>query len=101
MKDRDRQATRMMGLIAVGLALLLAAATLNSCSAYDPQGAARQYAPSYYGQSYDSLTPQQKMHLEDHLANQSNQAWRTTASVASGLGRLAGGSGLLLFAARH
>ena len=41
------------------------------------------------------------MQLEDHLANQSNQAWRTTALVGSAAGRLAQGTGILLFAARH
>lgn len=71
------------------------------CAAFDPQGTAQQYAPSYYNAPYSSLSPQQKMQLEDHLANQSNQAWRTTASVASSVGRLAGGTGLLLYAVRH
>lgn len=74
---------------------------LAGCAAFDPQGTARQYAPSYYNQSYDQLSPQQKMQLEDHLASQSNQAWRTTAQVASSVGRLAQGTGVLLFAARH
>lgn len=41
------------------------------------------------------------MQLEDHLANQSNQAWRTTAQVTSSVGRLAQGTGILLWAARH
>jgi len=41
------------------------------------------------------------MQLEDHLSNQSNQAWRTTAQMASGIGHLAQGAGILLFAARH
>jgi hypothetical protein len=41
------------------------------------------------------------MQLEDHLANQSNQAWRTTALVGSAVGHLAQGTGILLFAARH
>ena len=41
------------------------------------------------------------MQLEDHLANQSNQAWRTSADVASRIGHLAQGTGILLFAARH
>ncbi len=79
----------------------LAIATMAGCAAYDPQGSAQQYAPSYYNAPYSSLSAEQKMQLEDHLANQSNQAWRTTASVASGLGHLAGGTGLLLWAARH
>ena len=87
-------------LAAMGAAVSLFGA-LAGCAAYDPQGTAQQYAPSYYNQPYSSLTPEQKMHLEDHLANQSNQAWRTTASVASGMGRLVQGVGILLFAARH
>jgi Spy/CpxP family protein refolding chaperone len=74
---------------------------LAGCAAFEPQQTAQQYAPSYYNQSYDQLTPQQKMQLEDHLANQSNQAWRTTAQMASGIGHLAQGAGVLLFAARH
>jgi hypothetical protein len=36
------------------------------------------------------------MQLEDHLANQSNQAWRTTASTVTSLGYLTGGVGFLL-----
>jgi hypothetical protein len=36
------------------------------------------------------------MQLEDHLANQSNSAWRTTADVASGAGQLEQGTGFLL-----
>jgi hypothetical protein len=66
-----------------------------------PQGTAQAYAPSYYNAPYSSLDPEQKMPLEDHLANQSNQAWRTTALVGSAVGRLAQGTGTLLFAARH
>ncbi len=79
----------------------LAIGTMAGCAAFDPQGSAQQYAPNYYNASYASLSPQQKMQLEDHLANQSNQAWRTTASVVSSVGHLAGGTGILLFAARH
>ena len=74
---------------------------MAGCAAFDPQGSAQQYAPNYYNAPYSSLSPQQKMQLEDHLANQSNQAWRTTASVVSSVGHLAGGTGILLFAARH
>ena len=76
-------------------------ATVAGCAAYDPQGTAQAYAPSYYNATYSSLNPEQKMQLEDHLANQSNQAWRTTALVGSAAGRLAQGTGILLFAARH
>jgi hypothetical protein len=81
--------------------ILLAGTAIAGCAAFDPQGSAQQYAPTYYNAPYSSLTPQQKMQLEDHLANQSNQAWRTTASVVSSVGHLAGGTGILLFAARH
>ncbi|GEM_PF-3511742 len=87
---------------AAGLMVLAAVtATFAGCAAYDPQGTAQAYAPSYYNASYSSLSPEQKMQLEDHLANQSNQAWRTTAQVGSAVGRLAQGTGILLFAARH
>jgi len=81
--------------------VVLSIGTMTGCAAFNPQGTAQQYAPNYYNAPYSSLTPQQKMQLEDHLANQSNQAWRTTASVVSSVGHLAGGTGILLFAARH
>lgn len=77
------------------------ACTFAGCTAYDPQGAAQEAAPSYYNQPYSQLSAEQKMQLEDHLANQSNQAWRTTAQVTSSVGRLAQGTGILLWAARH
>jgi hypothetical protein len=83
------------------LLLVAATAACAGCAAYDPQGTAQTYAPSYYNAPYSSLNPEQKMQLEDHLANQSNQAWRTTAAVGSAMGRLAQGTGILLFAARH
>jgi hypothetical protein len=85
-------------LAAIALALLLPG--LQGCTAMAPQYAAQNYAPSYYEGGYNTLTPQQKFQLEDHLANQSNQAWRTTAQVMSGTGRLLGGSGSLLGAIR-
>ena len=81
--------------------LVATTATFAGCTAFDPQGTAQAYAPSYYNAPYSSLDPEQKMQLEDHLANQSNQAWRTTALVGSAVGRLAQGTGILLFAARH
>ena len=85
-----------------GLAIGMAAASLLAgCAAFDPQAAAQTQAPNYYNAQYSSLTPEQKMRLEDHLANQSNQAWRTSAQVASGVGRLAGGTGILLFAVKR
>jgi hypothetical protein len=88
-------------IVAACCAALMAATLIGGCAAYDPQGAAQQYAPNYYNQSYDQLSAQQKMQLENHLANQSNQAWRTTAQVTSSVGRLAQGAGILLFSARH
>ena len=92
---------RIVRLVMLPVAIIAAGSTLAGCAAFDPQGSAQQYAPSYYNTQYSQLTPEQKMHLEDHLSNQSNQAWQTTASVASGLGHLAQGTGILLFAAKH
>jgi hypothetical protein len=71
------------------------------CTAMDPQGAARQQADTYYGRSYDQLSTQEKMRLENHLAGQSNAAWRTTAQVAAGLGRLLQGAGVLVLGAKR
>jgi len=87
--------------ILVVCASIAAFASLSGCAAFNPQGAAQSAAPSYYNTSYDQLDPEQKMALENHLSNQSNQAWRTSAEVASGVGRLAGGTGILLWAAKH
>ncbi|MGO9605610.1 MAG: hypothetical protein ACLQAT_19850 [Candidatus Binataceae bacterium] len=87
-----------MLLAAVSLAIALSG--LQGCTAMAPQYAAQQNAPSYYEGGYGTLTPQQKFQLEDHLANQSNQAWQTTAQVMSGAGRLLGGSGSLIGAVR-
>jgi|SRR5208337_3509231 len=81
---------------AISFALLLLLAGLSGCTNMAPQYAAQQYAPSYYESGYNTLTPQQKFQLEDHLANQSNQAWQTTAQVMGGAGRLFGGTGSLL-----
>jgi hypothetical protein len=79
------------------LLLLMAALIIQACTAFDPQGAAIQQTPNYYnGESYSQLSPEQKMQLEDHLANQSNSAWRTSADVASGAGQLEQGTGFLL-----
>ncbi len=53
----------------VALALFLAVLTgATGCTAMYPQTAAQNYAPLYYEGGYNSLTPQQKMHLEDHLS---------------------------------
>jgi len=82
--------------LAVGWMGIVLGGTVAGCTAFNPQGAAQQYAPNYYNAPYSSLTPQQKMQLEDHLANQSNQAWRTTASTVTSLGYLTGGVGFLL-----
>ena len=93
---------KVRGLVRVlPVVAIVAGPALTGCAAFDPQGAAQQKAPSYYDTQYSSLTPDQKMHLEDHLSNQSNQAWRTTAEVASGFGRLVQGTGILLFAAKR
>jgi hypothetical protein len=79
------------------LLLLMAVLIVQGCTAFNPQGAAIQQAPNYYdGVQYSQLSPEQKMQLEDHLANQSNTAWRTSAEVASSAGQLAQGTGFLL-----
>ncbi len=82
-------------------AFLLGMTLLTSCTAMDPHSAAQQQAQEYYGRSYDSLSPQEKMRLEDHLSRQSNTGWRTSAQVASGVGHLLQGAGLLVLGARH
>jgi hypothetical protein len=87
-------------MILAAVTLALAIAALQGCTDMAPQYAAQNYAPSYYEGGYSTLTPQQKFQLEDHLANQSNQAWQTTAQVMSGGGRLLGGTGSLLGAIR-
>jgi hypothetical protein len=102
MKAEDHKGNQKRGRRLAGCAVaLMVAGAAAGCTAYDPQGAAQQYAPSYYNQSYDQLSAQQKMQLEDHLSNQSNQAWRTSAQVVSSVGHLAQGTGFLLFAVRH
>jgi hypothetical protein len=70
------------------------------CAAMDPQGAARQQAETYYGRSYEQLSAEEKMRLENHIARQSNSAWGTNAHVASGLGRFLQGVGVLVLSAR-
>jgi len=83
----------------IGIAAIL---SFGGCAAFNPQGAAEQATPSYYnGQQYSSLSPDQKMQLEDHLSNESNAAWRTTASVAGGLGTLTQGTGILMWAVKR
>ena len=84
--------------VVFALLLLIAVLIVQGCTAFNPQGAAIQQAPNYYdGQQYSQLSPEQKMQLEDHLANQSNTAWRTTADVASSAGQLQQGTGFLLW----
>jgi len=83
------------------VAALIAAAAVSGCVAMDPQGAARQQSSTYYNQPYETLSADQKMKLENHLARQSNEAWRTNAQVASGFGHLMQGVGVLVFSARH
>jgi hypothetical protein len=99
MRSKDslvRDAVEMR--LVFALILLMAALIVQGCTAFDPQGAAIQQTPNYYnGETYNQLSPEQKMQLEDHLANQSNTAWRTTADVASGAGQLGQGTGFLLW----
>jgi len=91
---RDAVELRMM----FALLLLIAVLIAQGCTAFNPQGAAIQQAPNYYnGQQYSQLSPEQKMQLEDHLGNQSNSAWRTSADVASSAGQLGQGTGFLLW----
>ena len=91
---------RIAAVLFAAISIALALSCLAGCSNMAPQYAAQQYAPSYYEGSYNTLTPQQKFQLEDHLSNQSNQAWQTTAQVMSGAGHLLGGTGTLLGAIR-
>ena len=71
------------------------------CAAMNPQGAARQPTEAYYGRPYEQMSAQEKMQLENHLARQSNTAWRTTAHMAAGLGRLMQGAGILILGAKR
>ena len=80
----------------LAVAVLFAA----GCTAMNPQQAARQQAESYYNRPYEQLTTEEKMRLENHLARQDNTAWRTSAQVANGVGRLLQGVGVLIFSAR-
>jgi hypothetical protein len=81
--------------------ILLVGLLLQGCTAFNPQGTAIQQAPNYYNKDYSQLSPEEKMQLEDHLANQSNSAWRTSAAVASGAGQLGQGTGFLLGAIKY
>ena len=71
------------------------------CTAMNPQTAARQQAETYYGRPYDQLSGDEKIRLENHLAQQSNSAWRTNAQAASGVGHFLQGVGILVLSARH
>src|ERR1039457_6268655 len=74
MSSKDSGGPDAVGLrLVFGVLLLMAVLIVQSCTAFNPQGAAIQQAPNYYNQSYSQLSPEQKMQLEDHLANQSNQ----------------------------
>ena len=83
-------------MLLAAVTLAIAGVALQGCTNMMPQYAAQQYASSYYEGSYNTLTPQQKFQLENHLGNQSNQAWQTTAQVMKGTGSLLGGTGSLL-----
>jgi hypothetical protein len=100
MKPGRLTSRRLLDAIVVAVAIA-AAAWVAGCTAMYPQTAAQNYAPTYYESSYNSLSPGQKMQLEDHLAKQSNQAWRTTAQVAGSLGHLMQGTGALIRAIRY
>ncbi len=83
------------------LLMLLVSMSLGvGCTAMDPQAAARQQATTYHRRSYDQLSAGEKMELEQHLGGQSNATWRTNAQVASGLGRLMQGAGILIHGIR-
>ena len=69
MHSRFRSSSNWRRPAAAGAVMITLASTLAGCTAFNPQGAAQQSAPSYYDAPYSSLTPQQKMQLEDHLAN--------------------------------
>ena len=81
-------------------ALTLSVLTITGCTASNAQSVARQQAQTYYGRPYEQLSPQEKMRLENHLARQDTTAWNTGARVASGVGRLLQGVGVLIFSVR-
>ena len=87
---------RTKALAVCGIGFILA-----GCAAMDPQAAARQQAETYYGRPYEQLNTREKMRLENHLARQSNQSWRTTAHAASGFGRLLQGVGVVIIGAKR
>ena len=80
--------------------VIVAMSLTVGCTAMNPQQVARQQAEAYYNRPYEQLTADEKIRLEDHLARQSNTAWQTNAQVASGVGRLLQGVGVLILSAR-
>lgn len=73
---------------------------ITSCTTSNAQSVARQQAQTYYGRPYEQLSAQEKMRLENHLSRQDTAAWNTGAHVASGVGRLLQGVGVLIFSVR-
>lgn len=80
--------------------VMVALSLTVGCTAMNPQQVAQQQAGVYYNRPYDQLTAEEKIRLEEHLARQSNTAWQTNAQVASGVGRLLQGVGVLILSAR-
>lgn len=79
---------------------ILSVLSATGCTASNAQSVARQQASTYYGRSYDQLSAEEKMHLENHLSRQDTAAWNTGAHVASGVGRLLQGVGVLVWSVR-
>ncbi len=73
---------------------------LQGCTAANVQNVARQQASTYYGRPYEQLSAEEKMHLENHLTRQDTTTWHTGAHVASGVGRLLQGVGVLVWSVR-
>jgi hypothetical protein len=80
--------------------ITIALLCLQGCAAANVQSVARQQAPTYYGRPYEQLSAEEKMHLENHLTRQDTTTWNTGAHVASGVGRLLQGVGVLIFSIR-
>jgi uncharacterized protein YcfL len=80
--------------------VMVALSLTVGCTAMNPQQVAQQQAEVYYNRPYEQLTADEKIRLEEHLARQSNTAWQTNAQVASGVGRLLQGVGVLILSAR-
>ena len=84
----------LLGILVVGSLMT------SSCTAMNAQSVARQQAQTYYGRPYEQLSAQEKMRLEDHLSRQDTATWNTGAHVASGLGRLLQGVGVLVLSVK-